>query len=839
MLRPFLGQIGHGFVIFAFIFSLVASYFFLLNGGKNESSKRLYTWAKRAFWIQTIAVIGVCTTLFVIIFNHYFEYHYAWDNSSLSLPLGYAVSCFWQDQEGSFLLWLFWNAIVGCVLMLTFNWKKDNVKGLYSPTMGIISLIQVFLSSMILGVILFEELKIGSDPFLLLKQSMPNLPIWTTNPDFIPKDGNGLNPLLQNYWMVIHPPTLFLGFSLTMVPFAMGVAALWKKVYKDWIHIALPWTLLGSVILGTGIMMGGIWAYETLNFGGYWNWDPVENAVYVPWLLIIAAYHTLFLAKKSTTSLKYSFILVVAQFVFILYSTFLTRSGILGNASVHSFTDLGLSGQLFIYMAFFVVGAIALMAIRWKELPKDNKELETYTPDFWILMGVLTLSLASFQVILTTSIPVYNAIGEALGFNLNWAMPTDPIEHYTTFQMWLFVVAVILTGIGQYFWWRKVKGKDLSNLITPLIITLLASLALFSITKVTNWKYIILLTASVFAVVSNIGILTDLIKGKIKVAGGAMAHIGVALMLLGIMYSSAYENTISINNTGMEIFSDSETESKENVLLWLNREYKIKDFELNYKGEFLDVRGVPGYIEKKYVSPLVGTGFKGIAKAPIVDGADTLVQRFDTLAYEAENTYYQVNYKEKDGADFNLYPRFQVNEAMGNVASPDIKRFLSRDIYSHVTYVTRDEDREWSTPMDYNVALRDTFFLNDYVAILDDVVGLNEVDGMEIGEGDAAAMAVLRLLERDGEKIMRPTFVIKDGQVWSKPVTNRELGVRAQLSRIDPISNQFTFSIARSERDYIVLKVIEKPLINLLWLGILLLIAGTLIATVRRFQVAY
>ena len=112
------------------------------------------------------------------------------------------------------------------------------------------------------------------------------------------------------------------------------------------------------------------------------------------------------------------------------------------------------------------------------------------------------------------------------------------------------------------------------------------------------------------------------------------------------------------------------------------------------------------------------------------------------------------------------------------------------------------------------------------------------LDEAESKAGDAAAVANLRLLERDGEKIMRPTFVIKDGEVWSKPVTNRELGVRAQLSRIDPVNNQFTFSISRSERDYIVLKIIEKPLINLLWIGIILLIIGTTIATIRRFRVA-
>jgi cytochrome c-type biogenesis protein CcmF len=257
--------------------------------------------------VHTLAIFTICASLLSIIFNHYFEYHYAWDNSSWSLPLGYAISCFWQDQEGSFLLWMFWNVVLGVLLINTTLRKTRNV-GIEAPTMTIFALVQVFLASMILGVVIWGDFKVGSSPFLTLRESMPNIPIWKTNPDFIPKDGNGLNPLLQNYWMVIHPPTLFLGFAMTLVPFAFCMAGLWKKQYTEWIKPALPWTLTAAVVLGTGIMMGGIWAYETLNFGGYWNWDPVENAVYVPWLVLVGSFHTMLMARKNSTALKYTMI---------------------------------------------------------------------------------------------------------------------------------------------------------------------------------------------------------------------------------------------------------------------------------------------------------------------------------------------------------------------------------------------------------------------------------------------------------------------------------------------------------------------------------------------------
>jgi cytochrome c-type biogenesis protein CcmF len=835
MFRSSLGIIGHYSVILAFVSALVATYTYWKASLDKTSDKKYWLKISRfSFATHAIGILAIVVSLFTIIFNKYFEYHYAWDNASLSLPLGYAISCFWQDQEGSFLLWMFWNVVLGIILIVWFKSKKKQFSHYEAPMMTVFSSVQVFLSSMILGVVIYGEFKLGSSPFLLLRESMPNLPVWKSDPNFIPKDGNGLNPLLQNYWMVIHPPTLFLGFATTLIPFAFAIAALWKKQYSEWVKVALPWTLVSAVILGTGIMMGAIWAYETLNFGGYWNWDPVENAVYVPWLVLVASFHTMILARKSSTSLKYTYILVIAQFILILYSTFLTRSGILGNSSVHSFTDLGLSGQLLIYLLFFLIVSIIILTIRWKSLPSDAKEVSTFSPDFWVFIGVTLLCLAAFQVTVTTSIPVYNSIAKIFNFKLNMAMPSEPLKHYTVFQMWLFIGITILSGVAQYFWWKKVK--TFNQLINPLIVALLLSAISITLSGVNNWKYIILLTAGIFSVVANGSILLEIIKGNFKVAGGAVTHIGVALMLIGIMYSSAYEKVISLNIRDEKIFK-TEKDNKENVLLYLNRPIEIKDFSLNYRGEFLDLRNVPGYIEKKFIQPLPASEYQGIAKADIIDGDKIYAKKGDTVEYEAQNTYYQINYEQKGKKDFNFYPRYQINPKMGNVASPDIKNYWNRDIYTHVNYVTTNEDKEWSLPESFTVAMKDTFFLNDYVAILDNVETINEVDGLPIGPGDAAAQATLKILDRDGERIMKPVFAIKNREIWSKPVISNELGVRAQLTSIDPATGKFTFAISRGEREYIVLKAIEKPFINLLWLGTGLLVIGITIAATRRFRI--
>jgi len=833
MLRSYLGQIGHASVILAFLSSIISTYVYVLASRKegNVYWKKL---APKIFIVHGIFVIGVVATLFSIVLNKYFEYHYAWDNTSLSLPVGYAISTFWQDQEGSFLLWMFWNVLVGFTLIYWFRHKGKRYAEYQNPMMAVFAAVQAFLTSMIIGAVLFGEFKLGSTPFLLLKESMPHLSLWATNPDFIPKDGNGLNPLLQNYWMVIHPPTTFLGFSMTTVPFAFAVAALWKRDYEGWIKVAQPWTLAAAILLGIGIMMGAVWAYETMNFGGYWNWDPVENAVYVPWLVMVGALHTMMISNKSSSALKTTFVLTIAQFILILYSTFLTRSGVLGSASVHSFTDLGLSGQLLVYLFFFILVSVSLLVYRWKELPRDEKEVSTYSSDFWIFIGVTVLALAAFQLTVTTSIPVYNKIGELFGLKLNMAMPTDPIAHFTVFQMWLFIAVVILTGVAQYFFWKNQGKLTWNKLVNPLVISLLLTAVAISVTGVNKWQYIVLLAAGMFCIIANVSILFSFKKGRI--AGGAVSHIGVAMMLIGAMYSSAYERVISLNFEGNQLFRN-EKDNQESTLLYVKRPTRIQDFNLTYGGEFLKIRKIPGYVEKRFVQQVIDSDYKGVLRADLMDGDKLLAQKGDTVEYNTENTYYQVNFKRGEKEDFNLYPRYQINRQMGNVVSPDIKHYWSKDIYTHVNYVTTGDEKQWTPTEEYAVALKDTFFLNDHVAILDEVNQLNELDGLPLSEGDVAAEATLRILERDGERILKPVFAIKNREIWSIPVVSNELGIRAQLLRIDPATGLFTFGINRGEKEYIIIKSIEKPFINILWIGTILVFTGLTISSFRRFKI--
>ena len=213
------GKIGHLFIIIAFISVIVStiSYFIATQYSNNSNTASWIGLGRKAFIVHTISAIGIFSILFILLFTHSFQYKYIWQHSSQDLPVFYIFSAMWSGQEGSTMLWIFWTAIVGCVLIF-------RAKSYETGVMTFVSLSQVMLCAMLLGIYIFDY-KLGSSPFALLKDTM-DIPIFKMNPNYIPGDGTGLNPSLQNYWMVIHPPTLFLGFALTTVPAAFAFASL-------------------------------------------------------------------------------------------------------------------------------------------------------------------------------------------------------------------------------------------------------------------------------------------------------------------------------------------------------------------------------------------------------------------------------------------------------------------------------------------------------------------------------------------------------------------------------------------------------------------------------------
>ena len=548
------GKFGHFFVVLSFAASLVAmiAFFKAANAQDPEEQNSWRRMGRIAFFVDVFAVYAVLATIISIISSRLFEYNFAWEHSSRALSPQYLLACIWEAQEGSFLLWNLWVCILGLILIRKAGkWE--------TPVMTVISFTQLCLATMIMGIYVFGQ-KIGFNPFLLVRQTEMGMqaPIFS-QPNYLSipqmQDGQGLNALLQNYWMVIHPPILFLGFSSTVVPFAYAIAGLWKKDFGGWTRAALPWTLFSACVLGTGIVMGAAWAYEALSFGGYWSWDPVENASLVPWLVMIAGLHTQVIYNATGHSLRATYFFLITQFILVLYETFLTRSGILGDLSVHAFVESGMNVQLGLFVVVFLIPAYALFISRYRKIPHIVKEEATDSREFWMFIGSLILFLSAMYVIIFTSLPVINLL-----MKKKVSTGDDQAFSYNRIEIFIAVLLGLLTAVVQYL---KYKGTTreglLKKIMVPTAVALVVSVLISVFGGIHYDKYGIgylaaihlAMFAAVYAVVSNASYIRLGLNGKLKAAGGSIAHVGFGLMLVGILLSASKKTVLSVNTTGI------------------------------------------------------------------------------------------------------------------------------------------------------------------------------------------------------------------------------------------------------------------------------------------------
>ncbi|TAL59773.1 MAG: cytochrome C biogenesis protein [Bacteroidetes bacterium] len=817
------GQMGNIFVIISFTAALLAALSYFSAAQSEWLSDSFTSWKKIArisFRVHSMAVLGIVVTLFIMLFNHYFEYQYVWQHSNKEMDMQYIASCFWEGQEGSFLLWVFWHVVIGNILIRNLRPSLSGegepvLSGTgggrwEAPVMATVSLVQVFLCSMLLGIYLWDY-KVGSNPFTVLLREHPDfkdLP-FVQNPNYLEKlDGKGLNPLLQNYWMVIHPPTLFLGFAATLVPFSFAIAGLWKKKFNEWQKPALPWTFFGIMVLGTGILMGGAWAYEALSFGGFWAWDPVENASLVPWITFVGAGHVMMIHKNKGQSLLATFFLALITFILILYSTFLTRSGILGDTSVHAFTDLGMSGQLLVYLFFFILLPICLFAINFKNFPREKQEDSIWSREFWMLIGALVLAIAAFQISLTTSIPVINKV-----FGTNMAPPGEGkiFEHYHQWQIPFAVLILLLMAITQFFKYKKTDPKEIrKNILIPLIAAfILAILIGFFFKWFSEWRtlfYALLLFASLFAIFSNITYFIKVLKGRFAHAGPSIAHVGFGMILLGALISTSKSENISINRKGdVEVFG-KDFSNKDCILLQRYDTVQMGDYYVSYR----------------------------------------------ETRKEGVNVFYDVEYMQKDSngiysESFALSPRVQVNPKMGNVAEPDTRHFLTKDIYTHIKYADLEVSNPhnvssggYKEPHNNTVALGDTFFTSNSIVVFEKLITQIDKEKFGIPKADIVVGAALKIFDVYGKiRQAMPIYYLTDSMPNVIETTVDELGLKFAFWQINPETEKIDIAVSEKtsdKKDFIVMQAIVFPYINILWMGCILMIIGTVMAIRRRIR---
>jgi cytochrome c-type biogenesis protein CcmF len=835
-------DLGNFLVTLSLIASLVASfaYFKAVQVSGKNLNLDVAAWkklARIAFITEAISVFTIFGLLVYITSHHLFEYKYAWQHSSRSLEPKYLLSCIWEGQEGSFLLWSIWHCVLGLIIIRRGKqWE--------APVMTIMSLAQFCLATMIIGYYFFDK-KLGSNPFVLLRNEM-DAPIFS-RADYLTipsiNSGNDLNPLLQNYWMVIHPPILFMGFASTIVPFSYAIAGLWTKKYGEWTRVALPWALFSAAVLGVGIMMGGAWAYESLNFGGYWAWDPVENASLVPWLTLIAGIHTLLIFNHTGRSLRATTIFFILAFSLVLYSTFLTRSGILGDTSVHAFTDLGMNLQLYLLLYLFVwisaiaaaatfqqrmytlaaavilgvagafipvVSLLSILAAIFasamfinKNIPSPKNEEETSSREFWMFIGSLIFFLTALFVIVATSLPVINKL-----FTEHYSMGEDVVFSYNRIIVFVAIIIGLLTAITQYFkykstpptfFWKKIA---LPTAIAAVIAALVIAFGNINYNDKGSGflaAIILALAFSVYAVVANAAYIWVGVKGRLSRSGGSIAHLGFGLMLAGILISSSKKEILSWNTSGIfvPLGQNSKEKPGENLTLIKGVPTKMGEYTVTYTGE----RKHPG----------------------------------------KDLWYYDLEFAKNGKKEFTLTPNAFINYKgnQGLMANPDAKRYPDHDIFTYITSLPDPaKNKDTASFQPKQVQKGDTVFYSEGYMVLNNVVVNPSNDKYHFKETDTALMADITVYSKSGQSYSaRPLYYIKNSRVNyvidTVVVPNLQIGFTKVL---DDKKIELQVKESNALMQYITLKAYKFPFINLLWLGTLIMALGALVSMVRRIR---
>jgi cytochrome c-type biogenesis protein CcmF len=770
---------GELLIWFALVFNLVSGFAFA-QAARGQG--RFESLGIRAWHILTTAALLASVYLYYLIFTDNFAFRYVWEYSASTQEFFYKLAAFWAGQAGTYLLWLVLNALFGYQIL--------RHGGRYTqPAMTVLSLVNLFLLVLMVKVSPFEV--------------MP----------FFSPDGAGLNPLLKDPWMVVHPPVIFVGYSMAGVAFAIAMAALLRGRFDDWAQRVFPWVAMTALMLGAGNILGGYWAYKTLGWGGYWAWDPVENSSFIPWLVSLALLHGLIIERHTGAFRRTNLLLTAFVFVLVVYGTFLTRSGVLANFSVHSFVDLGQNS----WLAGFLIGylVLSLVLFAWRAGSTDSRPFDYnfFTRRFSLFAGMMLLVVFSLIVLFWTSLPLltmaftdnpraadvatYNSFAlpfavlyclflafapmtSGAAYSLkNWSLKlvvvgfamlliSFGVFYFALGQSFVATVVIALAGTSGLIY--LLHGELFRRMVLPLG-GLVAGLVISVLLGVREPMSLALLAVAAMAIVANaIGVVRVATSGW-RAVGAQVSHMGFALMVIGVLASSAYV-------------------SSEKLVIDRGGSGAAFGREVVYRGMEHDI-----------------------------------TQPRNRLILDLS----------ENGKVTEARPELYFSERMkGLMKRPFIKKELLYDLYMSPEQI-QDLDKQGAVVIRQGQTRR----VADY-AVTFERFGMDEHTS---GDGDVRVVAHLTAVIGGDTVRLEPALVMEQGsQGFSEVPAPLPGNPGGQVVISDILADQKAVVLAfpgvtdQTAPDRLVLDVSKRPLINLVWLGTTIILLGGLVVYVRRFS---
>ncbi|HWQ15553.1 MAG TPA: cytochrome c biogenesis protein CcsA [Roseiflexaceae bacterium] len=715
----------------------------------------------RAALVAVLLVVGLLNYLFVA---QRYDVQYVFDYSSRDLEPHFRVAAVWAGQPGSFVIWALWGVIAAQLLVRRARHAEPYVLSVF---MAIQAALLVY---------------------MLIRN--PFVPYTENGVPLMPQDGKGLNEALHNMWMLIHPPILFVGFALMAVPFAYAIGGVWRRDYDGWVRDALPWTLAAWAFLGLALLLGGYWAYETLGWGGYWGWDPVENSALVPWLAATALIHAM-LAQRAGGGLRRTNIaLALVTYLTVFYATFLTRSGVLSSFSVHSFVEEGLKTVMVGSLAFLALASVAVLAWRWRDIPSRPLSEKLLSRESFFVLMILGLVVIATVVALGTSMPVISAIpgvGHTLqgvfagAFTIDDGTTYGPQaftdgrfglvgDFYSSTVPPLGLILVALLIVGPLLGWRDTNPRTLLRALRwPAAAAVLVT-CIGLVLGARDPLPIAYVGLCTFAAGTNLVMIVRTLRSGWLRIGGYLAHVGLMLLLVGAAASTWY------------------AAPDQRLLVPEGDTLSMYGYDFTFNGWRMDANG------------------RGVLDMTVARG----------------------------GQRWQATPQLYFNQRMGaTMATPWIKPELWQDLYV--------SPAEYQPPVDHNVAdltVGEQKSIGPYQVLF---LGFEVPDAHTTGQADVGAKLEVTYEGQISKLTPKITLLANEPDparaVQDNPVTLAG-GHTASLAAFDPAQRRVIIRVnglgLPVDPAKAVVTVSLKPGVMLVWLGVGVGVLGGLIAVLRR-----